>query len=411
MRFLLRHGGDKRSVHAFRERQELVQAGLTRRDLVKLGILTGAGTGGRLVFADKSLADDGRRLPPLPPLQPFVLPLRLLEPLPGRPALDPVSTDEPNHTIDQATGIAVEGRSERHQSRDVFGVQQQVPDADGRQRGRDHPSRPAQADVLGLQQGRRRPRRRPRASPGPISAWSYLQPAIVRRINQLPAPEQNGGFGVPETSTHLHNFHSAPDSDGGPCDPVQERFFSRGQYYDYYYNVRSRAGTRPTSPTATSRRRWIRCGTTTTASTTPPRTPTRAWSARPSSSTRSTPATRATGFRLPRFPDFDIPMMFADKLIDPTTGLLAFDTFNIDGLLGDTFVVNGMIQPFFEVKPRRYRFRFLDGGPSRFYQLYLTNPDNLRQSIPLWVIANDGNLLPRPVQATAFAWRSPSAAT
>src|SRR3954452_18108386 len=53
----------------------------------------------------------------------------------------------------------------------------------------------------------------------------------------MPPPEQNGGFGVPEVSTHLHSFHSAPDSDGGPCDPVQERFFSRGQFYDYFYNM------------------------------------------------------------------------------------------------------------------------------------------------------------------------------
>ena len=41
--------------------------------------------------------------------------------------------------------------------------------------------------------------------------------------------------------------------------------------------------------------------------------------------------------------------MFADKLIDPTTGLLAFDTFNTDGLLGNVFLVNGKVQPFFEV--------------------------------------------------------------
>lgn len=62
--------------------------------------------------------------------------------------------------------------------------------------------------------------------------------------------------------------------------------------------------------------------------------------------------------------------------------------------------MNGKIQPFFEVQKRRYRFRILDFGPSRFYQLYLTNPDNLSQSIPLWVIANDGNLLPRPIETT-----------
>ena len=81
-----------------------------------------------------------------------------------------------------------------------------------------------------------RPTRRSRQ--GRSLKLEYLQAAVVRRINQLPPSDQNGGFGVPETSTHLHNFHSGSDSDGGPCNPTQQRFFFRGQYYDYYYNMR-----------------------------------------------------------------------------------------------------------------------------------------------------------------------------
>jgi len=73
-----------------------------------------------------------------------------------------------------------------------------------------------------------------------------------------------------------------------------------------------------------------------------------------------------TGFHLPSFPQFDIPLVFADKVYDPTSKLLAFDLFNLDGILGDKFLVNGKIQPFFQVQPRRYRFRLLDTGPSRF---------------------------------------------
>jgi len=44
----------------------------------------------------------------------------------------------------------------------------------------------------------------------------------------------------------------------------------------------------------------------------------------------------------------------------------------------------------------------LDGGPSRFYELFLTDPNNPSQVIPFWIIANDGNLLPKPVQVTSF---------
>jgi len=96
-----------------------------------------------------------------------------------------------------------------------------------------------------------------------------------------------------------------------------------------------------------------------------------------------------TGFKLPTFPDFDIPMMFNDKNFDED-GILAFDLANRDGILGDKFLVNGKIQPFFEVKRRRYRFRWLNGGPSRFYRFYLTK-SNLTNH-PFWIISNDGNL-------------------
>jgi FtsP/CotA-like multicopper oxidase with cupredoxin domain len=109
-----------------------------------------------------------------------------------------------------------------------------------------------------------------------------------------------------------------------------------------------------------------------------------------------------SGFHLPTFPQFDIPVILTDKLIDPGTGLICFDTFENDGLVGDVQLANGKVQPFMEVSARRYRFRILDGGPSRFYQLFLTNPNNLSQTIPFWVIANDGNLLPSPVQVTSF---------
>ena len=71
-----------------------------------------------------------------------------------------------------------------------------------------------------------------------------------------------------------------------------------------------------------------------------------------------------TGFRLPSGA-YDIPMIFADKVFDPTTGQLFFDRFNLNGILGDRYTVNGKIQPYLNVYKRRYRFRLLNGGPSR----------------------------------------------
>src|SRR4029077_9938649 len=106
----------------------------------------------------------------------------------------------------------------------------------------------------------------------------------------------------------------------------------------------------------------------------------------------------STGFHLPDFPQFDIPLVFADRVYDPTSGALVFDLFTLDGILGDKFLVNGMIQPFLNVQPRRYRFRLLDTGPSRFYEFFLTDLRNLSATNQYWLIGTDGNLLPNPIQ-------------
>src|SRR5437879_6996163 len=69
-----------------------------------------------------------------------------------------------------------------------------------------------------------------------------------------------------------------------------------------------------------------------------------------------------TGFHLPGVPhippippEFDIPMMFADKVFDPRTGVLFFDLFNLDGILGDKLRVNGKLRQILQVPPRRSR--------------------------------------------------------
>jgi FtsP/CotA-like multicopper oxidase with cupredoxin domain len=103
-----------------------------------------------------------------------------------------------------------------------------------------------------------------------------------------------------------------------------------------------------------------------------------------------------TGWRLPSGP-YDVPMVFHDGLFDEETGLLAFDLMNTDGIIGDKFLVNGKIQPFFRVHPRRYRLRWLNVGPSRFVEFFLTDPNKPRDKIRFWQISSDGNLLPRPV--------------
>jgi FtsP/CotA-like multicopper oxidase with cupredoxin domain len=91
--------------------------------------------------------------------------------------------------------------------------------------------------------------------------------------------------------------------------------------------------------------------------------------------------------------EYDIPLVFQDKQFD-SGGYLFLDQFNSDGILGDKFCVNGKVQPYFKVERRKYRFRLLSGGPSRFYEFYLSykGADQL-----FTYIANDGNLLSAPL--------------
>ena len=63
------------------------------------------------------------------------------------------------------------------------------------------------------------------------------------------------------------------------------------------------------------------------------------------SSIRKTPRTTRvtnTGFRLPSS-DYDINMVFNDAVYDAEIDQLAFDLFNLDGILGDKMLVNGKV--------------------------------------------------------------------
>jgi len=232
-------------------------------------------------------------------------------------------------------------------------------------------------------------------SPGPTYQAFYGTPQLTRNINSLPATNQvnNTGFGNPQVSTHLHNAHNPSESDGNPCD-----FYPSGHFCDQYYpNVL--AGFNSTNPpngdiNESLSTLWYH-------------------DHRVDFTSQNTykglvgfyclfnqldTGNEGTGFHLPSFPQYDIPLAFSDKVYDPESGELVFDLFNLDGILGDKFLVNGKIQPFFQVSPRRYRFRLLDTGPSRFYEFFLTNLNNLNQAIPYWLIGTDGNLIPNPIQ-------------
>ena len=96
--------------------------------------------------------------------------------------------------------------------------------------------------------------------------------------------------------------------------------------------------------------------------------------------------------------DYDVPMQFADKKFTSTPDHALFlDIFNTDGFIGDQNTVNMAIQPYMEVEPRKYRFRWLNVGPSRFYEFAVWDGKS-KKTRPYYLIANDGNLLEKTLK-------------
>src|SRR5262249_37042219 len=97
--------------------------------------------------------------------------------------------------------------------------------------------------------------------------------------------------------------------------------------------------------------------------------------------------------------DFDVNLIICDAATDPT-GQYFFDIFTTDGFLGDIMLVNFQYAPFLEVLPRKYRFRTLSAGMSRFIQLQIA--DAAGNAVPFLFIANDGNLVVSPISLTSL---------
>src|SRR6266851_1011804 len=372
----------KEMLNAAKNRRELIAAGFNRRDLFKMGLLTSAG----YLVAKRGLsARWGSLVPEMqaasPPVTPFVQAMPVMPVKSEQNNLNPAPTVAPNTA-------AGEARKRNHQALTLFPPQKFYKLTALAKQVSVSPSLPAQ--TLWTYDG---------FSPGPTFVSTYGQPILVRNFNQLPPASQNGGFGLPSTTRHLHNGHTPSESDGFPCDFFSSQNASSLYWYDQHYPMQY-AGILSTHPGTGDINEalstlWYhdhRVGFTAQ------NTYKGLVGYHLFFNDRDT-GDETTGFHLPSFPQYDIPMVFADKNFD-SNGMLAFDMFALDGLLGDTFEVNGAVQPFLQVQPRRYRFRWLNIGPSRFFQLFMTNAQD-QSTLPFWALANDGNLLPKPVQVSS----------
>ena len=415
----------KEMCEAAKNRRELIAAGLTsRRDLFKMGLLTAGG----MLIAKKGLSaqtvltagqnvngtsvktnnppSSGQNMSPgtnqncvpgnqtaSPATRPFIQPLPVMPVAKTVSSLSPAPTENPNVAAGEVRAAPFQAPlidSSRFPV--VPGILYQF---NQRQFTTSFsPDLPNQT-VWGFDDGTGT------RSPGPTYQAFYGKPQLTRNINSLPSitEKNNTGFGMASVTTHLHNAHNPSESDGNPCD-----FYTNGHFCDQYYPNVLAGFNSDHAPN----------GDVNEALST-------LWyhDHRVDFTSQNTykglvgfyclfnqfdTGDENTGFRLPSFPQFDIPLTFADKVFDPDTGDLVFDLFNLDGILGDKFLVNGAIQPFFEVSPRRYRFRLLDTGPSRFYEFFLTGNiggTGSPTTNPFFLVGTDGNLIPVPIQVNS----------
>ena len=288
----------------------------------------------------------------------------------------------------------------------------------------------------------------------------YGRPALVRFENHLdenPFNLDRQDFGSPNWSflTHLHNGHTAPESDGNP-------------HYSMIDGPRQRGlppGAVCRQPVSELARRWGRPGEAELLLVPrPPHGPHRRQRlqghGRAVPDLRPRRRHRRRDARLPSARgaennpdgsfdvDYDIPLAFYDCRLDdgvtthkdihdglgqfpdarnPRThpewwGKTFYKHFPNHGFVGDIFTVNGVANPVLEVKRRKYRFRFLDASVARIYEFKLMSstqgpksaaslgltgkelqgqyriPDG-QQCMQFTQIATDGGLIPIPVRA------------
>jgi FtsP/CotA-like multicopper oxidase with cupredoxin domain len=317
-----------------------------------------------------------------PPTTPFVVPLPVYTPKPSLAALVPAAGRLPSG---QEAGRAAHQRSTEFTPKKFYELHVKPFQHSF------HPELPTQS-VWGYDG----------MLPGPTIVARYQEPIVVRIFNELPV--DHVGIGSPELSTHLHNAHAASESDGFPGD---------------YYSV-AKAGPTLTRPGLYKDHLYPCCYAGYDqyyASAGDPReaTGTLWYHDHRLDFTAQNVYKGLAGFFLMfdevdsgdeydpgpkalRLPSgvgkYDIPLEFQDRQFD-SGGYVAFDQFDTDGLLGDKHCVNGKVQPYFKVERRKYRFRLLNASVSRFYEFYLVTNDNHQN---FTYIANDGNLLPKPLQ-------------
>ncbi len=301
--------------------------------------------------------------------------------------------------------------------------------------------------------------------PGPMINAEYGRPALVRFRNFLDENPDNldrQDFGSPDQSflTHLHNGHTAPESDGNPHYSMRygprDKGYNPGMWVDNLY-LNWPAGNDSREKQSFfwfHDHRMDHTGSNVYKGMVglyPIYDPEDGMDMGDENQGLRLPGVR-TDYADGRFDvDYDIPLAFYDcRLDDGVTlhrdmhdlngefpdaknpakhpewwGKTFFKHFPNHGFVGDIFTVNGTAYPTLEVRRRKYRFRFLDASVARIYEFKLMSstqgpkaakdlgytgdelegqyriPDG-QQCMQFTQIASDGGLLPFAVTRDSF---------
>jgi FtsP/CotA-like multicopper oxidase with cupredoxin domain len=433
------------------------QGSVSRRELFKWGLITGAGLvapiHGLSPFVKSAYADVGSGIPTGAPPSPgtvgleFTQPLLMFEQLERKPystpdpvtrkplfALNPVPTADANQTQIPVDPLLVGGRT------GLTGpIEGRPPGPDWTHQRWDDPAFQPQVAVEVSQEGSD-PVNSPikfhpaLAAQNPNSVWTfngtippklllgrYGEPVLFRHWNKLPPNvTQNNGFGRNTITTHEHNGHHGAENDG-----FTGAFFFPNQFYDYHWpivlaghdSINTNAADKmaaapddyfgriannkvPGDWRETMSTHWFHDHMFGFTSQNVYKGNAAMFNIYSALDRGNESINDGVNLRLPSGTakswgnlDYDINLMLSDKAWDQDQQLY-FDIFNFDGFLGDAMTVNLAYKPYFDVEPRRYRFRMLNGSVARFFKVALSD------GTPMVQIGNDGNLMPHPVTQT-----------
>ncbi|MGH9753067.1 MAG: multicopper oxidase family protein [Blastocatellia bacterium] len=230
--------------------------------------------------------------------------------------------------------------------------------------------------------------------PAPTPLNFYGHPTLVRFKNSLPEQAVHTGFGQSELTVHLHNGHTGSESDGFAQDFFGTGFFKDNHYANAYAGIDAFGGIG--DPREAMHTFWFHDHRA-------------AFTANNNylglngmyiAFDKTDPWHEFNTLDSLRLPNFygitDIPLILTDKRFCPAANGRneMFQVVGAGAPGGDKWVVNGKIQPKFNVRRRKYRFRVLNTGPVKTWNLRVVKPDGTQA--PWTVVAVDANFLHTP---------------